>query len=69
MPGGLTPTVHQLNIALQRAAPPLWRRMREKAYDPGAFDLAEPTVRLSGLTVRTAAKATRTRNSATGTPG
>lgn len=35
--------------------------LREKGYDPGAFDPAELTVRLSGLTVRTAAKATRTR--------
>jgi len=35
--------------------------LREKGYDPGAFDAAELTVRLSGLTVRTAAKATRTR--------
>jgi Plasmid pRiA4b ORF-3-like protein len=36
--------------------------LREKGYDPGAFDPAELTVRLAGLTVRTAAKATRTRN-------
>ena len=36
--------------------------LREKGYDPGAFDPAELTARLSGLTVRTAAKATRTRN-------
>ena len=35
--------------------------LREKVYDPGAFDPGELTVRLSGLTVRTAAKATRTR--------
>ncbi len=35
--------------------------LREKGYDPGAFDPAELTARLSGLTVRTAAKATRTR--------
>lgn len=37
-------------------------RLREKGYDPGTFDPAELTVRLSGLTVRTAAKAARTRN-------
>ena len=37
-------------------------RLREKGYDPGAFDPAELTVRLSGLTVRAAAKATRTRH-------
>ena len=37
-------------------------QLREKGYDPGAFDPAELTARLSGLTVRTAAKATRTRN-------
>ena len=36
--------------------------LREKGYDPDAFDPGELTVRLSGLTVRTAAKATRTRN-------
>ena len=36
--------------------------LREKGYDPGAFDPAELTVRLSGLTVRTTAKVTRTRN-------
>src|SRR6266536_2741882 len=136
MPGALTPTVHQLKIGLQGAAPPLWRRiqvpsaaslgimhdviqeafgwdsyhlhrfqdggrraaaaaediggiwgleevvylvthpeadppehfrdlvchLREKGYDPGAFDPAELTARLSGLTVRTATKAPRTRN-------
>ncbi len=33
--------------------------LREKGYAPGAFDPGELTVRLSGLTVRTAAKATR----------
>ncbi len=36
-------------------------RLREKGYDPAAFDPAELTARLSGLTVRTAATATRTR--------
>src|SRR6266498_103527 len=36
--------------------------LREKGYDPGAFDPAELTARLSGLTVRTATKAPRTRN-------
>jgi hypothetical protein len=36
--------------------------LREKGYDPGAFDPGELTVGLSGLTVRTAAKAARTRN-------
>ncbi len=36
--------------------------LREKGYDPGAFDPAELTVRLSGLTVRTASRGTRTRN-------
>ncbi len=40
-------------------------QLREKGYDPGAFDPAELTVMLSGLTVRTAAKATRTRNGKT----
>ncbi|GEM_PF-623175 len=35
--------------------------LREKGYDPGAFDPAELTARLSGLTVRPAATATRTR--------
>ena len=28
MPGALTPTVHQLKIGLQGAAPPLWRRIQ-----------------------------------------
>jgi hypothetical protein len=36
--------------------------LREQGYDPAAFDPAELTAELSGLTVRTAAKATRTRN-------
>jgi len=39
----------------------LVRHLREKGYDPGAFDPAELTARLSGLTVRMAATATRTR--------
>jgi hypothetical protein len=35
--------------------------LREQGHDPGAFDPTELTRRLSGLKVRTAAKATRTR--------
>ncbi|HEX8007351.1 MAG TPA: hypothetical protein VF482_13070, partial [Trebonia sp.] len=38
--------------------------LRKQGYDPTAFDQAELTAELSGLTVRTAAKATRTRNRA-----
>ena len=34
--------------------------LRDEGYDPGAFDPAELTRRLSGLSVRTAVKATRT---------
>jgi Plasmid pRiA4b ORF-3-like protein len=54
------------------AAPPghfedLVSHLRETGYDPGAFDPAELTGRLSGLTVRPAAKATKTTRTRTGT--
>ena len=39
----------------------LIRHLRGKGHDPGAFDPAELTARLSGLTVRLPAKAVRTR--------
>lgn len=54
-------------VAHPEAEPPehfedLVCHLREQGYDPAAFDPAELTAELSGLTVRTAAKATRTRN-------
>jgi hypothetical protein len=41
--------------------------LRDEGYDPGAFDPAELTRRLSGLTVRTAATAAKPANTRTGT--
>jgi len=41
--------------------------LRDRGYDPGAFDPAELTRRLSGLTVRTAATAATAANTRTGT--
>ena len=41
--------------------------LRDKGYDPSAFDPAELTRRLSGLTVRTAATAAKPASTQTGT--
>lgn len=61
---GLEEVVHL--VTHPEAAPPghfedLVSQLREEGYDPGAFDPAELSGRLSGLTVRPAVKAARTR--------